>query len=107
MVGEDRIPDRLSANRIACRLPMKIILTPGSTRHQPEEQGLKAFNSHNNAAARLLSGRIIPRGHLPVSWEKKLTDNPSYDSYYPDEKTSLRCRGNNSSCENRGPSDAA
>ncbi|MGA3091560.1 MAG: glycoside hydrolase family 3 C-terminal domain-containing protein [Terriglobales bacterium] len=40
-----------------------------------------------NAAARLLFGENNPGGHLPISWEKKVTDNPSYDSYYPDKGT--------------------
>ena len=26
-------------------------------------------------------------GHLPISWEKKITDNPSYNNYYPDPGT--------------------
>jgi len=39
------------------------------------------------AAARLLFGETNPSGHLPISWEKKLTDNPSYNSYYPDAGT--------------------
>ena len=40
-----------------------------------------------DAAARLLFGESNPSGHLPISWEKKITDNPSYSSYYPDAGT--------------------
>ncbi|MFZ0308017.1 MAG: glycoside hydrolase family 3 C-terminal domain-containing protein [Candidatus Sulfotelmatobacter sp.] len=40
-----------------------------------------------NAVARLLFGESNPSGHLPISWEKKLSDNPSYDGYYPDAGT--------------------
>jgi beta-glucosidase len=40
-----------------------------------------------NAVARLLFGESNPSGHLPISWEKKLTDNPSYNNYYPDAGT--------------------
>jgi beta-glucosidase len=40
-----------------------------------------------NAMARLLFGESNPSGHLPISWEKKLTDNPSYNNYYPDSGT--------------------
>ena len=40
-----------------------------------------------NAVARLLFGESNPSGHLPISWEKKLTDNPSYNGYYPDAGT--------------------
>ncbi len=39
------------------------------------------------AAARLLFGEANPSGHLPISWEKKITDNPSYANYYPDPGT--------------------
>jgi beta-glucosidase len=40
-----------------------------------------------NAAARLLFGESNPSGHLPISWEKKIFDNPSYNNYYPDPGT--------------------
>ncbi len=39
------------------------------------------------AAARLLFGEANPSGHLPISWEKQITDNPSYAHYYPDAGT--------------------
>jgi beta-glucosidase len=39
------------------------------------------------AAARLLFGEDNPSGHLPISWEKVITDNPSYRNYYPDPGT--------------------
>jgi len=39
------------------------------------------------SAARLLFGEVNPSGHLPISWEEKITDNPSYNSYYPDAGT--------------------
>ncbi len=35
------------------------------------------------ALAELLFGDADPSGHLPISWEAKLTDNPSYENYYP------------------------
>ncbi len=44
------------------------------------EQGGKALAS-------LLFGDANPSGHLPISWEAKITDNPSYNSYYPDPGT--------------------
>lgn len=40
------------------------------------------------AAARLLFGEVNPSGHLPISWEKQMTDNPTYANYYPDAGTS-------------------
>jgi beta-glucosidase len=39
------------------------------------------------AAAQLLFGEANPSGHLPISWEKQITDNPSFKSYYPDPGT--------------------
>ena len=39
------------------------------------------------AAARLLFGEANPSGHLPISWEKKSEDNPSFAHYYPDPGT--------------------
>ncbi|HLI76431.1 MAG TPA: glycoside hydrolase family 3 C-terminal domain-containing protein [Acidobacteriaceae bacterium] len=36
-----------------------------------------------NAVAQLLFGEANPSGHLPISWESQLTDNPSYANYYP------------------------
>jgi beta-glucosidase len=39
------------------------------------------------AAARLLFGDENPSGHLPISWEEKLADNPSFAHYYPDPGT--------------------
>jgi beta-glucosidase len=39
------------------------------------------------AAARLLFGDENPSGHLPISWEEKITDNPSFAHYYPDAGT--------------------
>jgi len=40
-----------------------------------------------NAATQLLFGERNPSGHLPISWEKNLTDNPSYNTYYPEGGT--------------------
>jgi beta-glucosidase len=39
------------------------------------------------ATARLLFGDENPSGHLPISWEEKITDNPSFAHYYPDPGT--------------------
>jgi beta-glucosidase len=35
------------------------------------------------ALAEVLFGDVNPSGRLPISWEKNLTDNPSYAYYYP------------------------
>ncbi len=42
----------------------------------PGELGGKAF-------AKLLFGDADPGGHLPISWERRIEDNPSYTWYYP------------------------
>lgn len=36
------------------------------------------------ALAKIISGALSPSGRLPISFEKRLEDNPSYASYYPD-----------------------
>ena len=40
-----------------------------------------------NAFAKLLFGDVNPSGHLPISWERLITDNPSFAHYYPDPGT--------------------
>ena len=35
------------------------------------------------AVASLLMGDASPSGHLPISWERRLEDNPSFAYYYP------------------------
>ncbi len=35
------------------------------------------------ALAEILFGDVNPSGRLPISWERNLSDNPSYASYYP------------------------
>ncbi len=35
-----------------------------------------------NALLKLLDGDVSPSGKLPISWEKKIEDNPTYDNYY-------------------------
>jgi beta-glucosidase len=41
----------------------------------PGQEGGKAL-------ARILLGQTNPSGHLPISWERALKDNPSIESYY-------------------------
>ncbi len=35
------------------------------------------------ALAEVVFGDLNPSGRLPISWERSITDNPSYASYYP------------------------
>ncbi len=41
-----------------------------------------------NAVAKVLFGEANFGGHLPISWETKIEDNPSYKFYYPEPGTS-------------------
>ena len=41
-----------------------------------------------DAVAKVLFGEANPSGHLPISWESKIEDNPSYKFYYPEPGTS-------------------
>lgn len=36
-----------------------------------------------NALADVLLGNVNPSGHLPATFERRLQDNPTYNSYYP------------------------
>jgi beta-glucosidase len=40
-----------------------------------------------DAFAKLLFGDVNPSGHLPISWERRIADNPSFAHYYPDPGT--------------------
>jgi len=44
------------------------------------QEGGTAFNQ-------ALFGDINPSGRLPISWERRIEDNPSMESYYPTPKT--------------------
>ena len=42
------------------------------------------------ALARMLAGEFSPSGRLPMSIEARLSDNPTYGSYYPKEKAETK-----------------
>jgi beta-glucosidase len=46
------------------------------------------------ALARILFGDANPSGRLPISWERKIADNPSADYYYPAPGTNRVLYGN-------------
>lgn len=43
-----------------------------------------------HSVARVLTGRVNPSGRLPLSWPKKIEDNPSFDNFPVDENDILR-----------------
>jgi beta-glucosidase len=90
-VGQQQLIDQVAA---LGKKTIVVITSGGSVDVSPwkdKVQGIVASwyagEEGGNAVARLLFGESNPSGHLPISWEKKITDNPSFDSYYPDPGT--------------------
>jgi beta-glucosidase len=90
-VGQQQLIDQVAALR---KKTIVVITSGGSVDVSPwkdKVQGIVASwyggEEGGNAVARLLFGESNPSGHLPISWEKKITDNPSFNSYYPDPGT--------------------
>jgi len=42
------------------------------------------------AIAEIISGKLSPSGHLPISIERKLEDNPTYSNYYHNLDVTVR-----------------
>lgn len=89
--GQDQLIDQIAA---LGKKTIVVITSGGSvdvSRWKDKVQGIfetwYAGEEGGNAAARLLFGEDDPSGHLPISWEKTITDNPSYSHYYPDPGT--------------------
>lgn len=53
-------------------------------------QGWYAGQEGATAFTHLLFGKANPSGRLPISWERRLADNPSVSSYYYDNPQSQR-----------------
>jgi len=90
-VGQDELIDRIAA---VGKKTIVMLTSGGAVDVSPwkdKVQGIfetwYAGEEGGTAAARLLFGDANPAGHLPISWEKKITDNPSFKSYYPDAGT--------------------
>jgi len=90
-VGQDQLIDQIAA---LGKKTIVMITSGGSVDVAPwrgKVQGVfetwYAGEQGGKAAAELLFGEANPSGHLPITWEKKLTDNPSYAHYYPDAGT--------------------
>jgi beta-glucosidase len=50
-------------------------------------QSWYAGQEGGRALAEILFGDVNPSGRLPVTFEQRLEDNPTYNSYYPEPKT--------------------
>ena len=90
-VGQQQLIDQVAA---LGKKTIVVITSGGSVDVLPwkdKVQGILASwyagEEGGTAVARLLFGESNPSGHLPISWEKKVTDNPSFNSYYPDAGT--------------------
>ncbi len=90
-VGQEQLIDRIAA---AGKKTIVVITSGGSVdveNWKDKVQGILetwySGEQGGTAAARLLFGQDSPSGHLPISWEKRITDNPSYAYYYPEPGT--------------------
>ncbi len=90
-VGQEQLIDQIAA---LGKKTIVVITSGGSvdvSNWKDKVQGILetwyAGEEGGTAAARLLFGVDNPSGHLPISWEKRITDNPSYAYYYPDPGT--------------------
>ena len=94
-VGQDQLIERIGElDKKAGKKTIVMITSGGSVNVTPWKDDVDgifetwyAGEEGGLAAARLLFGDANPSGHLPISWEKKITDNPSYAHYYPDPGT--------------------
>lgn len=90
-VGQEQLIDQIAA---LGKKTIVVITSGGSvdvSNWKDKVQGIfetwYAGEEGGTAAARLLFGVDNPSGRLPISWEKRITDNPSYAYYYPDPGT--------------------
>jgi beta-glucosidase len=94
-VGQDQLIERIGElDKKAGKKTIVMITSGGSVNVTPWKDDVDgifetwyAGEEGGVAAARLLFGEANPSGHLPISWEKQITDNPSYAHYYPDADT--------------------
>jgi beta-glucosidase len=94
-VGQDQLIERIGElDKKAGKKTIVMITSGGSVNVTPWKDDVDgifetwyAGEEGGLAAARLLFGDANPSGHLPISWEKQITDNPSFAHYYPDPDT--------------------
>ena len=48
----------------------------------PSVTDLVCRSGGRKRATKILFGDVNPSGKLPISWEKKIEDNPTYNNYY-------------------------
>ncbi len=90
-LGQDELIEKVAAmDAQAGRKTIVIINAGGSVDVTPWKNSVDAIlqawypgEDGGSALAEILFGDANPSGHLPISWESKLTDNPSYENYYP------------------------
>lgn len=90
-VGQEQLIDQIAA---LGKKTIVVITSGGSvdvSNWKDKVQGIfetwYAGEEGGTAAARILFGEDNPSGRLPISWEKQISDNPSYAHYYPDPGT--------------------
>jgi beta-glucosidase len=90
-VGQVELIDRIAAlgkkTIVMITSGGSVDVTPWKDKVQGIFETWYAGEEGGTAAARLLFGEANPSGHLPISWEKKISDNPSFANYYPDPGT--------------------
>ncbi len=90
-LGQDELIEQLAAlDRQTGKKTVVVLNAGGSVDITPWKDQVGAIlqswypgEDGGTAIADLLFGDADPSGHLPISWEAKLADNPSYENYYP------------------------
>lgn len=90
-LGQDELIEQIAAlDAKAGKKTIVVLNAGGSVNVTPWKDQVGALlqawypgEDGGTAVAELLFGDANPSGHLPISWEKQLTDNPSYENYYP------------------------
>ena len=90
-LGQDELIEQVAAmDARAGKKTIVVINAGGSVDVAPWKNSVDAIlhawypgEDGGTALAEILFGDANPSGHLPISWENKLTDNPSYENYYP------------------------
>lgn len=89
-LGQDELIKEIAGNDGPGKKTVVVLNAGGSVNLAPWKDDVDAIldawypgEDGGTAVASLLFGDANPSGHLPISWETKLDDNPSYAFYYP------------------------